>query len=309
MPQISVIIPIYKAQSCLQELYLRLKQSLEMVTDNFEIIMVEDCGGDRSWEIINELAINDDRVIGIQHSRNFGQHAATICGISQASGDWIITIDDDLEHQPEDIPALLNRAQEGYTIVYGIYPKRTHAKWRNITSDIVRYLFRLAIPSLNYEYTSFRVIKNNIAKKICDFDSPFPFIDGYLSWLSADCASVEVAHSHRASGQSTYTFKKLLTHTINIFVTFSDLPLKLSSWIGLGTFLVGMFLVVGIVLSKLLGGITVSGFTSLMAATLLFGGTQLLILGIFGEYLGRINFKSSKKPLFIIGKTTRKQKV
>lgn len=304
MSHISVVIPVYKAEGCLHELYRRLRGALETITPDFEIILVEDCGGDRSWEVIRELAAADRRVRGIQLSRNFGQHAATICGFSKATGDWIVTLDDDLEQNPEDIPKLYSRARDGYALVYGVYPQRTHSWWRNATSEIARRLFRLAIPSLNQEYTSFRMIDSNIARKLCDFDSPFPFIDGYLSWLTSHYTTVEVTHAARAHGQSTYTFRKLFTHTINIFVTFSDLPLKLASWVGLGSFLVGMLSLAGIVLARLLGGITVSGFASVMAGIVLFGGIQLLILGIFGEYLGRMNFKSSKKPLFLVGKET-----
>lgn len=129
-------------------------------------------------------------------------------------------------------------------------------------------------------------------------------MDGYLSWLTNRYATVEVPHGTRAYGTSNYTFRKLLTHTINIFVTFSDLPLRLASWIGLAFFLVGMGWLGVIVVGRLFGLITVSGFASIMAAIILFGGIQLLILGIFGEYLGRMNFKSSRKPLFLVGQTT-----
>ena len=140
MPYISVVIPVYKAEGCLDQLYLRLKASLETITDDFEIVLVEDCGGDRSWEIVERLSAQDSRVKGIQLSRNFGQHAATICGISKSSGDWVITLDDDLEHQPEFIPALYAKAQEGYALVYGVYSERTHSLWRNLTSSLVDFL-------------------------------------------------------------------------------------------------------------------------------------------------------------------------
>lgn len=304
MPQISVVIPVYKAAGSLDELLRRLHLTLGALTPEYEIVLVEDCGGDHSWEIIQQLSRNDQRVRGLKLSRNFGQHAATICGISRSRGEWIVTLDDDLEQLPEDIPRLLEKARDGYDLVYGIYPQRSHSGWRNLTSALARRLFRLAIPTLNYEYTSFRVIRRSIAQVVTTFDSPFPFVDGYLSWLTSNYATVEVTHSQRPFGTSNYNFRKLFTHTINIFVTFSDLPLKFASWIGLGSFLLGMLWLVGIVLMRLMGGITVSGFASLMAGIVLFGGIQLLVLGIFGEYLGRMNFKSTKKPLFLVGKAT-----
>jgi glycosyltransferase involved in cell wall biosynthesis len=305
--RLSVVVPVYRSQATLPELHRRLVAALEPVEPSFEILLVEDCGGDHSWNVIQAIAAADSRVRGIQLSRNFGQHAATICGFSQARGEWIATLDDDLEQAPESLPELYRKALEGFDLVYGVYPQRSHKTWRNATSAIARWLFNKAIPSLNYEYTSFRMIRGNIARELQRFDSPFPFVDGYLSWLTNRCASVEVPHGVRVSGTSNYTFRKLLTHTINIFVTFSDPPLRMASWLGLLSFLLGMGWLAFIVLRFLVGGISVSGFASIMAGILLFGGVQLLVLGVFGEYLGRMNFKSSKKPLFLVGRTTGEQ--
>lgn len=302
-PRISVVVPVYRSQDTLRELHHRIVAAVEPIDPDFELILVEDCGGDRSWEVIKDLARTDRRVRGIQLSRNFGQHAATICGFAHASGDWIATLDDDLEHPPEKLPTLYEKAKAGYDLVYGFYPERTHKTWRNVTSNVARWLFKNAIPSLNYAYTSFRMIRGDIARALVRFDSPFPFVDGYLSWLTNRYAYVEVPHQTRAHGVSNYTFRKLLTHTINIFVTFSDLPLRLASWMGFLLFLIGAVWLSVIVLGRLFGFITVSGFASIMAAIILFGGIQLLILGIFGEYLGRVNFKTSRKPLYLVSNT------
>lgn len=298
---ISVVVPVYRSQETLRELYRRLVVVMESMDWRFEILFVEDCGGDDSWQVIQDLARQDVRVRGIQLSRNFGQHAATICGFAHARGKWVATLDDDLEQGPEYLPDLHAKAQEGHDLVYGVYPERTHTSWRNATSHIARWMFNKAIPSLNYSYTSYRFIRGDLARELTQFDSAFPFVDGYLSWLTNRYATVEVSHGTRAHGGSNYTFRKLLTHTINIFVTFSDLPLRLASWVGLFFFIVGMFWLGVILVGKLSGLITVSGFASIMAAIILFGGIQLLILGIFGEYLGRMNFKSSRKPLFLVG--------
>jgi len=303
---ISVVVPVYRSQATLNELYNRLVATLDAKNLSFEIILVEDCGGDESWLRVSELATKDHRVLGIQLSRNFGQHAATICGLSNSLGKWVATLDDDLEQPPEYLSALYDKALEGYDLVYGIYPERTHKAWRNISSNLARWLFNKAIPSLNQEYTSFRVVRGDVARSLTQFDSPFPFVDGYLSWLTNRYSIIEVPHGERGGGKSNYTFKKLWTHTINIFVTFSDLPLRFASWIGLIFFLIGMTWLSAILFGRLFGLITVSGFASIMAAIILFGGIQLLILGVFGEYLGRMNFKSSKKPLFLVGRTTHK---
>ena len=298
------MIPVYKAGQTLEKLYPRLKAAVELISSDYEIIFVEDCGGDNSWQVIEGLAAVDPRVRGIQLSRNFGQHAATICGFAHARGQWVATLDDDLEHAPEHLPDLFAKAREGYDLVYGVFSERTHIGWRNVTSNAARWLFNKAIPSLNHAYTSYRLIRGDIARALPKFDSPYPFVDGYLSWLTNRYATVDIPHNHRTQGASNYTFRKLLTHTINIFVTFSDLPLRLASWMGLIFFMIGMGWLGTILIGRLFGWITVSGFASVMAAIILFGGIQLLILGIFGEYLGRMNFKSSRKPLYLVGNST-----
>jgi polyisoprenyl-phosphate glycosyltransferase len=303
-PDISVVVPVYRSQRTLRELYRRLAAALVAIDPGFELILVEDCGDDESWRIVSEIASEDSRVRGIQLSRNFGQHAATICGFAHARGRWIATLDDDLEQPPEYLPALYEKAREGYDLVYGIYPSRTHSVWRNATSSVARWLFSKAIPSLNHSYTSYRFIRADVARALTQFDSPFPFVDGYLSWLTNRYATVAVPHGARVQGGSNYTLSKLIKHTINIFVTFSDLPLRLATWLGLAAFLVGMFWLTVVVGRSLIGGISVSGYASIMVGILLFGGVQLLVLGIFGEYLGRMNFKSSKKPLFMVARTT-----
>jgi undecaprenyl-phosphate 4-deoxy-4-formamido-L-arabinose transferase len=299
---ISIVVPVYRSAGMLPELHRRLTEALTQLNEDYEILLVEDCGGDNSWEVIEAISQRDAHVRGIKLSRNFGQHAATICGISKAQGKYIITLDDDLEHPPEAISQLIAKAREGYALVYGVFRNRTHSTWRNLTSELARRAFNRAIPTLNYEYTSFRIIESGIAKALAEFDSPFPFVDGYLSWLTNNYAKVEVPHCQRAEGTSNYNFRKLLIHTINIFVTFSDLPLRMASYIGFIFFLIGMAWLGVILFGKLFGIITVSGFASIMAAIVLFGGIQLLILGVFGEYIGRMNFKSSKKPLFLISR-------
>lgn len=305
-PSISIVVPVYRSKQTLEELCGRIGAAVAPLDPHYEILLVEDCGGDDSWAEIIRLADGNLHLRGFQLSRNFGQHAATICGITRTQGRWVATLDDDLEQLPEYLPQLFAKAQEGYDLVYGIYPERTHKTWRNLTSHLARWLFRKAIPSLNHAYTSYRFVRGDIARGLAQFDSPFPFVDGYLSWLTNRYATIEVPHGSRLHGTSNYTFRKLLSHTINIFVTFSDLPLKLATWIGFVFSSVGLLWLTGIVFGKVLGLITVSGYASLMAAIVMFGGIQLLILGILGEYLGRMNFKSSRKPLYLVGRTTQK---
>ena len=299
-PELSVVIPVYRSKDTLEELLSRITESFSTSGVDIEVLMVEDCGRDGSWEVIESLAADQPVLRGIRLSRNFGQHAATICGMAMARGHWVATIDDDLEQPPEKLPELLEKAKEGYDLVYGVYPERTHAAWRNVTSHLARLLFKLAIPTLNETYTSMRLIRGDLARELKRFDSPFPFVDGYLSWLTSRCACMEVSHQPRPSGKSNYTLSKLLTHTLNIFVTFSDAPLKLASNAGLFFSLIGFSALAVILIGRLIGAISAVGYASVMAAILAVGGIQLLVLGVFGEYIGRINFKTSRKPLYLV---------
>lgn len=307
-PELSIVIPVYRSKDTITQLIQRTTAVFSEKKINIEIIMVEDCGGDGSWEVIESLAADQPALRGVRLSRNFGQHAATICGMAMARGHWVATIDDDLEQPPEKLPELHEKAKEGYDLVYGVYPERTHAAWRNITSHLARLLFKFAIPTLNDAYTSMRVIRGDLARELKRFDSPFPFVDGYLSWLTNCCACVEVSHQPRPVGKSNYRFSKLLAHTLNIFVTFSDAPLKLASNTGLFFSLLGFSALAVILIGRLVGAITAAGYASVMAAILAVGGIQLLVLGIFAEYIGRINFKTSSKPLYLVAHDTEASK-
>jgi len=297
---LSVVVPVYRSKDLLPELYRRLNRTLPKITSSYEMLFVDDGSRDGSWEVLQRIARTDRHVRAFKLSKNFGQHAATLCGIRQSGGKYIVTLDDDLEHPPEAIPQLLQKARQGWDLVYGVFPQRTHPGWRNLTSEVARFLFRLAIPKLNDTYSSFRVIQREPAQALDRFESPFPFVDGYLSWVTNNCATVEVPHGQRGNGSSHYTFRKLLRHTINIFVTFSDLPLRLATWLGLVVLLLGFFWVVFILVGHWTGYITMSGYSSLMAGITVFSGTQLMMLGVFGEYIGRINFTTSRKPLYLI---------
>lgn len=299
-PNVSVVVPVYRGADSIPELFRRTHAVLEDAGESFEIIFVDDRGSADNWPAIQALSTAHCEVHGIRLSRNFGQHAATLCGMSRARGEWIVTIDEDLEQPPESIPAMLAKAREGNLVVYGVNEQRSHARWRNITSELGRSAFKFAIPTLNREYTSFRVIHQSVAKGLERFQSPFTFIDGYISWITNTYATVVVPHDVGMHATSSYNLRKLLAHMANIFVTFSDLPLRIATWLGLGASVGGALWGVTIMVAKLLGIVSVSGYASIMAGMTFLGGLQLLILGIFGEYLGRINFKTASMPLFLV---------
>lgn len=303
-PDVSVVVPVYRGSDSIPTLFDRLRDVLESSGESFEIIFVDDRGSPANWDAIQALSAVHHQVKGVRLSRNFGQHAATLCGIARARGEWIVTIDEDLEQPPESVPAMLASARAGHLVVYGINEQRSHARWRNLTSDFGRSAFKFAIPSLNREYTSFRVIHASVARSLERFQSPFTFIDGYISWITNNYATVVVPHHRGMHAGSSYNLRKLLAHMANIFVTFSDLPLRVATWLGIGASVGGALWGTFILASKLLGVVSLSGYASIMAGMTFLGGLQLLILGIFGEYIARINFKTASMPLFLVEQET-----
>lgn len=303
---VSVVVPVYRGADSIPVLFDRLRSVFESENESFEAIFVDDRGNPENWSTVQALAAKHPQVTGIRLSRNFGQHAATLCGLTRAQGEWIVTIDEDLEQPPESIPAMLASARAGHLVVYGINEQRSHARWRNLTSELGRSAFKFAIPSLNREYTSFRVIHRSVAKGLERFQSPFTFIDGYISWITNNYATVVVPHNRGMHASSSYNLRKLLTHMANIFVTFSDLPLRVATWLGVGASIGGALWGSFILVSKMLGVVSLSGYASIMAGMTFLGGLQLLILGIFGEYIARINFKTASMPLFLVEQDTTK---
>src|SRR5690606_7786717 len=231
---VSVVVPVHGGAGALQALRDRLAAALAGAGLSHELILVDDRGLEASWPAIRAIAARHPEVRGLRLGRNFGQHAATVCGIAEARGRWVVTMDDDLEHPPESVPALLAAGNEAHPLVYGTFPKRTHSGYRNLSSELMRRALKRAFPDLNEDYSSFRAINRPLAAELVAIGMSRPYIDGLLSWLTDSVRSVEVAHGERGHGRSSYTLRKLLSHALHIFVTFSPLPLRLATFGGIG---------------------------------------------------------------------------
>jgi polyisoprenyl-phosphate glycosyltransferase len=299
-PDVSVVVPVYGGAGALVELRERVAAALDAAGYSHELILVDDRGQAQAWPVIQMLAAQNPNVIGVRLSRNFGQHAATICGIGRARGKWVVTIDDDLEHPPEAIPALLAAGDSEHPLVYGVFAKRTHAGYRNLSSELMRRLLKRAFPDLNEDYCSFRAIHTPMAKQLDRFDLNRPYIDGMLSWLTSSVRTVTVSHEQRLHGESTYTFRKLVSHAVNIFVTFSHLPLRIATFGGASLSVVSFLYLLYVIYGRLNGTITNPGYSSIMSVVLFACGIQLLILGVLGEYIGRLMGATLKRPVYLI---------
>jgi undecaprenyl-phosphate 4-deoxy-4-formamido-L-arabinose transferase len=306
-PGVSIVVPVYGGTAALPELCERVKRTMDSEGQSFEILLVDDRGQAEAWDAITRLSAQYPEVIGLRLGRNFGQHAATICGMAEARGEWIVTMDDDLEHPPESIPALLAACDEDFPLVYGTFAKRTHASYRNVTSELMRKMLKWTFPDLNEDYCSFRVVHAPLAKELARFDVNRPYIDGMLSWLTSSTRSVDVPHGERRHGDSTYTLGKLIAHASNIFVTFSALPLRLATYTGAALSGASFLSLLYVVYGKLSGNLQSPGYASLMSVVLLACGIQLLILGVLGEYIGRLMGATLRRPMYVVDRNTRRE--
>ncbi len=304
MAHISVVIPVFRAEACLHELYRRLRESLTTLTENFEIILVEDCGGDRSWDIILELAEQDPRVKGLQFSRNFGQHYGITAGLERSTGDWVVVMDCDLQDRPEEIPRLYARAQEGFLVVLGRRARRRDGFWKSLRSRLFYTIFNY-LSELNYnsQVSNFSIIHRKVVRAILQFREQLRFYGGMLAWVGFPVAYLDVEHSERYEGKSTYTLRKLLKLSADIVLAFSDKPLRLSIKFGFAmaffAFLFGVYLIIRVWLY----GVVVPGYYSIMVSLYFLAGIIIANLGIIGIYLGKTFEETKKRPLYVIANT------
>ncbi|MEW6675098.1 MAG: glycosyltransferase family 2 protein [Nitrospirota bacterium] len=304
-PHISVVIPVYKCEGCLDELYRRLTNSLETITDDFEIIMIEDCGGDGSWDLIVKMAKIDRRVKGIKFSRNFGQHYAITAGLDYAKGDWIVVMDCDLQDQPEEIKKLYDKAQEGFDIVLG----RRYKRQDNIIKRLASWLFYKVLSYMtdtiqdgsiaNFGIYNKKVI--NILRRMKENLRYFPVM---IRWVGFNLTTINIKHAERHIGQTSYSFKKLLNLAIDVIIAFSDKPLWLTVKLGFTISFLSFLCATYIILRALFGIKGVEGWPSLIVSIGFLSGLIIFILGLIGIYIGKIFDEEKSRPLYIIDEKT-----
>jgi glycosyltransferase involved in cell wall biosynthesis len=298
---VTILIPVYFGGHTLGAFVEQLLGKLGSEEGNCEILLVDDGSRDNSWEVIETLAKKYSGVVrGIRLSRNFGQHNALMCGFHYARGEVIITMDDDGQHPPEEIPKLLETLERtGADVVYGVPRRKEHHWLRNLASAMVRAFFRWVF-GLKVDPSPFRAIRREIVQLILPYDLSFVYLDGLLAWYTDRFAQVEVEHRPRVHGRSTYTLGKLITLAFNLFTNFAIGPLQVVSLVGFASTFFGIFLATYYLVMRLVGQITVPGFATVAILVLVMGGFQLLSLGLIGEYLGRVHLNVNRKPQFAV---------
>jgi glycosyltransferase involved in cell wall biosynthesis len=303
-PSISVVVPIYNSQDTLPSLVERVSDVLRGITSQFEIILVNDGSRDDSWTVIERLSEQHDVLRGINLMRNYGQHNALLAGIRTARHELILTIDDDLQNPPEEIPRLLEEIDRGADVVYGTPRAEKHSMWRVAASQITKLALQNAMGAdTARKISAFRIFRTQLRDAFKDYNGEFISIDVLLTWGTKRFASVAVRHDERAVGTSNYTFGKLITHALNMITGFTVLPLQLASTLGFVFSLFGIMILVYVVVRVVFYGNPVPGFPFLASVVAIFSGVTLFALGIIGEYLARMHFRLMNRPPYAVRDT------
>lgn len=298
---LSVVVPVFRSRDGLKLLHERLTRALDSLGRPFEILLVEDGGHDGSWEEITRLAALDDRIVGLRMGRNFGQHNALLAGIRAARQPLIVTLDDDLQNPPEEIHKLLARLDEGFDVVYGKPAREQHGFLRDMASRVTKLVLQQAMGASTARHVSaFRAFRTRLRDAFATYRSPFLSIDVLLTWGSSRFSFIEVQHDERKLGESGYSLRKLIAHAFNMVTGFSTAPLQMASWIGFAFTLFGLGVLAFVVANYFISGAAVPGFAFLASIVAIFSGAQLFALGIIGEYLARMHFRTMERPTYLV---------
>jgi glycosyltransferase involved in cell wall biosynthesis len=301
-PGISIIVPVYNSAATLEKLLLRLNVELDLLNCEHEMIFVNDFSKDNSWDKLCELSVVYPKMRLFSLARNFGQHNALLCGIRQARYTVCVTLDDDLQNPPEEIGKLLS-VMPVYDVVYGKPPQANNGFLRDIASLITKYtLSKMMGAETAGNISAFRAFKTEIRKAFDDYRGPYVSIDVLLSWGTSKFTALDVKHDPRAAGKSNYTVMALVTHAFNMLTGFTTAPLRLATVTGMVFMLIGIILLLFVIIRYFMEGTTAPGFPFLATIICLFSGVQLFVLGIIGEYIARIHFRTMDKPSYVVEK-------
>lgn len=298
---ISVIVPIYSCKNCLHELYERLKQSLSKITNNYEIIMINDSSPDEPWELITQLSKKDSRVKGINFSRNFGQHYAIIAGLEYSTSDWIVVMDCDLQDKPEEIIKLYKEVSLGFDIVFAQRKDRKDSFFKRLGSKIFyKLLGYLTDTKQDPSIANFGIYNRKSILAVLSMNDKLKYFPVMIKWVGFKSSIIAIEHSSRQEGKSSYSLSKLISLSIDVMLSFSDKPLKLAVKLGFIISSISLTLSLFIFVRALITGYTIPGWASTIMSIWFLSGLIIFVLGIVGIYIGKTFDQSKDRPAFII---------
>lgn len=298
---VSVVIPCYRSEGTLEPLVTRLLAVLTEISSQHEVLLVVDGSPDNTWRVAKSLTEQHATVRAMRLSRNYGQHNAILAGLREARFETILTLDDDLQHLPEEIPRLLTGLSEDIDLVYGIPFQDEHGHFRNTASRVVKAFMTRGLGIDNARSLSaFRAFRSHLLSGFAGLSGPHASIDVALSWSTNRVASVSVRMDQRTEGRSNYSFRLLVRHALNMLLGYSVLPLRAVGYLGGACALVGLGLLAYVLWRYISGAITVPGFASLASMIAVFSGAQMLAIAIVGEYLGRIHASNMGRPTYLV---------
>lgn len=298
--KISAVIPVYGCRAALPELCRRLTETLSSISDDFEIILVNDACPQNSWEVIEQLTETNDRVVGIELSRNFGQMKAILAGLEYSTGDWVVVMDCDLQDQPEEIIRLYEKAQEGYDVVFARRAQRKDNRLKVFLANQFYKVYRFATDG-NYDgsLSNFSIINRIVVESYCRMREQHRGYVMYIKWLGFRQATIDVEHSERFEGKSSYSLKKRINMALELLTSQSNKVLQLAVTFGFIMTLISFLTIIGLVIYHYLYHVVI-GWTSLIASNFLIGGIIIMVVGIVGIYVGNIFMQTKERPLYII---------
>ena len=298
---LSAVVPAYNSELSLRPLLARLEPVLAASAGAYEVILVNDGSRDGTWKVIEGLMRAHPWVRGIDLMRNCGQHNALLCGIRAARHGLIVTLDDDLQDPPEEIPKLVAAMTSDVDVVYGAPINEVHGFWRDLASQVTKMVLQGVLGAETARMVGpFRLFRTEVRKAFDDYRGMFVNIDVLLTWGTTRFRAIRVRHDPRQLGQSNYGVGKLLAHTLNMLTGFSTLPLQLASYLGFTLTVVGALLLAYVFGRYAIQGVAVPGFAFLASIIIIFSGTQLFSLGVIGEYLSRMHFRLLDRPAYVV---------
>lgn len=305
VPFISIVSPVYRAEKLVDELVRRISASVADITQEYEIILVEDRGPDQSWARIAANAARDSRIKGVRLSRNFGQHRAITAGLEHCTGTWVVVLDCDLQDRPEEIPRLLAQAQLGYDIVFAKRVDRRDTWLKRLFSRaFYRVLSYLTETTQDPTIANFGIYHRKVIDAVVSLRENIRYFPTMVRWVGFRTAAIAVEHAERGEGTSSYNFSRLVNLALDIILAYSDKPLRLTVKLGLLVSVAAFVMIISTFYRFLTGSIIVLGYTSIVLSVWFFSGLILSVLGMVGLYLGKTFEQVKNRPIYLVDETT-----